>query len=83
MAKRIPRVYFSEERQDRKAILVFDAGHDKGTVYVYERKEAILIEDIEKEMKELYQYEIPQENLVFKWVEFKFGFPMQWKLTSE
>jgi hypothetical protein len=41
-------VYFSEERQDRKAILVFDAGHDKGTVYVYECKEAVLIEDIEK-----------------------------------
>jgi hypothetical protein len=76
-------VYFSEERQDRKAILVFDAGHDKGTVYIYERKEACQVKDIEKEMKEQYPYEIPKENAVWKWVELKFGLPMCWKITPE
>jgi len=57
MVSRLPRVYFSEKRQDRKAILVFDAGHDKGTVYIYEYKEARKVREIKKEMKEQYPYE--------------------------
>lgn len=87
MEKREPRVYYVQEREGRKAILVFDAGHAGGDVYVYEHKESNQTKDIEQEiMKYLHVDVLPKETkeeMVRIWVEKNFGTSMSWKLTPE
>lgn len=41
MERREPRVYYFAEREDQKAILIFDAGHTGGDIYIYEHKETL------------------------------------------
>jgi len=87
MEKREARVYYVQEREDRKAILVFDAGHASGDVHIYEHKESCSTEDIQEEIKAHLQVDkLPKEDqsaIVSMWVEKKFGFQMIWKLTPE
>lgn len=87
MERRIPRVYFSDKTQDRKAILVFDAGHAGGDVHIYERKETRQAKEIEEGMKaHLNTDKIPKDfqmDIVRMWVEKEFGYSTWWKLTPE
>jgi hypothetical protein len=84
MERREPRVYYLAERQDRKALLVFDAGYAGGDIHVYEHKETIATERLEEEMKQFYGKDQLSETilkeLVALWVEKKLGHPMSWKL---
>ena len=75
MSEREAKVYYLKEKKDRKAMLVFDRGHNEGQVYIYELKESISIDEMKKELLE-YQ----QDNIVENWIENKLGFPMSWKL---
>lgn len=84
MTKREPRVYYSAEREDRKAILVFDAGYAGGDVHIYEHKETRLAKEIEDEVKaNLKTDNLSTLNPVQVWVNQKFGHSMSWKLESE
>ena len=81
---REPRVYHLPEKEDRKAMLVFDAGYAFGDIYVYEHKESIETKKLEEELKQIYaQDPLPEtilSELVELWIEKKLGFPMSWKL---
>ena len=87
MEKREARVYYVQESEDRKAILVFDAGHAGGDVYVYEFRESYPTEQIKEEAKNFLRLnkmsKTTEKEMVGSWVEKKFGFPLSWKLTSE
>lgn len=87
MDKREPRVYYIPERDDRRAILVFDAGHAGGDVHVYEHKESRQANGIEAEVKVYLRVdELPREpetDAIRIWIEKEFGFPMSWKLVPE
>lgn len=85
MEKREPRVYYLAEREDRKAMLVFDAGHSGGDIHIYEHKETRPTKEIEEEIKAYLQVDKLSkealENIVSMWVEKEFGHSMPWKLT--
>lgn len=87
MDKREPKVYYLAERDDRKAILIFDAGHAGGDVHIYEHKESHSTKEIEKEMKAYLQVDKLSEeamtNIVSMWVEKELGHSVSWKLTPE
>lgn len=53
MEKRETRVYYFEEKVDRKAILVFDAGHEGGDIYIYEHKETLPASELKNLLREL------------------------------
>lgn len=71
MPEREAKVYWIK-RTGQKDLLVFDAGHEGGTVYIYEFKEGVLSDDIQKETTD-----------VKLWIEKKYGLPANaWKLMQ-
>jgi len=86
MEKREPRVYYLAEREDRKAVLIFDGGYAGGDIHIYEHKESRETTELEEEMKQYYQNEeLPKEvreELVALWIEKNLGYAMSWKLVS-
>ena len=45
MSEREAKVYWVS-RTGQKDLLIFDAGHKDGTIYVYEFKESVLAQDV-------------------------------------
>jgi hypothetical protein len=86
MEKREPRVYYLAEREDKKAMLIFDAGYAGGDIHIYEHREMISSQEIEEEMKTHYRLDkLSKETLkevVGLWIDKKYGHLMSWKLTS-
>ena len=69
MPQREAKIYWIT-RTNEKDLLVFDAGHEDGTLYIYELKESVLVQDTQKMAKN-----------VESWIEKKYGFPkMEWKI---
>lgn len=84
MEKREARVYYLQKREDRKAIIVFDAGHAGGDVHIYEHKESRSVDQIEEEVKAFLKVDhISTLNPVWTWVDKKYGHSMSWRLVSE
>lgn len=79
------RAHYLAERQDRKDMLIFDAGHASGDVHIYEYKESRSAKEIEEETKASLKVDkLPKMmNPVWMWVNQKFGHSISWKLTSE
>jgi len=80
MTKRVPKIYYIQEKQGQKALLIFDAGHDNGDIHIYEHRETISTALIEQQLK--------KDNLdtdgVRYWVEKTFRpVPETWKLVPE
>jgi len=50
MCKRESRVYFSAKKGQREAIMVFDKCYPYGDIHIYELREAIEMNRIEKEL---------------------------------
>lgn len=84
MEKREARVYYVQEREGRKAILVFDTGHAGGDVHIYEYKRSCSVKDIQEEIKTQFRVstlsKAAQEAMVEMWIEKNIGFPISWKL---
>jgi hypothetical protein len=80
MTEREPRVYFLPEKQGRKAMLVFDGGYTGGDIHVYEYKETIATDEIQKELQ-LPEYQ--QKELVSHWVEKKLGHAIYYRLSRQ
>lgn len=53
MERRQPKVYHFAERENRKAILIFDAGHSGGDIYVYEHKDTPPAFELNKLLRKL------------------------------
>ena len=51
MMRREPRVYYLGEKEDRKAILIFDAEYAGGDIHVYKRKETLESKKLAEDMK--------------------------------
>ena len=82
MIKHEPRIYYIGQREEKKAVLVFDAGHANGDIHIYEHKTTLSSKDILIEMQEEYS-NLPDETrkeIVRNWVEKKFGHSISWKL---
>jgi len=77
MEKREPKVYYSAGREEKKAIVVFDAGHSGGDIHIYEHKESRSIKEIEEEMKSHLRVDKlsteAKRSIVNMWVEREFG----------
>jgi len=87
MEKREARVYYLQEREDRKAIIVFDAGYAGGDVHIYEHKEAFPTKEIKKEIGAYLKLESmskeTEKEIVRLWVEKRFGHSISWNLLPE
>jgi transketolase N-terminal domain/subunit len=69
MTTRCSKLYWIS-KNDAKDLLIFDRGHEDGTIYVYEFKKSILTQDILK-----------TEKNIELWIEKEFGFPKhQWTI---
>ena len=86
MERREPRVYYLAEREDRKAILVFDGGYVGGDIHIYEHKESRPTKEIEEEVKAYFKVDKlsseVMKNIVGMWIEQNFGHSISWKLTT-
>jgi hypothetical protein len=77
------------KRQDNRDVLVFDKGHKEGSVYVYELKEPVTIEQVKDGLRRHYNpvnpsaAKIPEPVSVELWVEKKYGFPTAFDLREE
>jgi len=85
---RTPRVYWIRRPEGEKDLLIFDAGHWGGSIYIYEYKESHLSKEIEEEMKVYYHKdELPKEiitEIVRLWIEKNFGYPnVEYKIILE
>lgn len=49
--ERKPRVYWFKGKKEQKDILLFDAGHELGFVYVYELKESLQASQLESQIQ--------------------------------
>lgn len=49
--ERKPRVYWFKGKKGQKDILLFDAGHELGFVYVYELKESLPASQLENQIQ--------------------------------
>ena len=49
--ERKPRVYWFKGKKGRKDILLFDAGHELGLVYIYELKEDLPATELESQIQ--------------------------------
>lgn len=87
MEKREPRVYYVQEREGRKAMLIFDAGHANGDVHIYEHIKSCSTKDILEEVKKyLKADDFPKGSeftILTTWIDKNHGFPISWKLVSE
>ena len=87
MEKREAKVYYIPERENEKAIIIFDGGYAGGDVHIYEHKKSCSTEEIQEEIKAYLQTnKLPKEakeSIVSIWVEKNFGHLMSWKLTPE
>jgi len=71
MSEREARVFWVK-RTNQKDILVFDAGYEGGTLYIYEFKESVQAEEVMKASKNVEQ-----------WIEKTYGMPtMAWKIIQ-
>lgn len=80
MTEREPRVYYLPERQDRKAMIIFDGGYFGGDIHIYEHKETIATDDMQKELQ-LPEYQL--KELTTHWVEKKLGHAIYYKLIRQ
>ncbi len=62
MPKREAKLYWIK-RHDKKDLLIFDAGHSNGTLYIYESKDSVIINEDE----------IQKIGNIQSWIEKKFG----------
>jgi hypothetical protein len=87
LEKREARVYYVQEREGQKAILVFDGGHANGDIHVYEHVKSCSTKDVQEEVKTyLKAHNFPKGSeftILSTWVEKNFGFPISWRLTEE
>lgn len=81
MYRREPRIYWVKRPRGEKDLLIFDAGYEEGNIYVYEYKESIEVKEIQRQVEELLRSKQPIDDVVWIWVEKKFGYPMTWKLV--
>lgn len=49
--ERKPRVYWFKAKKGQKDILIFDAGQELGSIYVYELKKDLLATELESQIK--------------------------------
>lgn len=88
MTRRPPKAYWVRRRSSCD-ILVFDKGHSEGSVYVYELKEPVTIEQVKDELRNHYNpvnpsaAKVPEPVSVGLWVEKKYGFPTTFDLREE
>jgi hypothetical protein len=80
LAKRTPKIYYIQEKQGQKALLIFDAGHSGGDIHVYEHKLTVPVEEIEKQIKKGTKLDIDDIRL---WIERNYGTPLTWRLEPE
>jgi hypothetical protein len=55
MINRKPRVYWFKGKKGQKDTLIFDAGYELGSIYVYELKESLLSTELDNQI-EKYGY---------------------------
>ena len=80
MTKRIGRIFYIPEKQNQKATLLFDAGHENGEIYVYEFKRSLSFEEIEQQIKEQKPF---TTDALRTWIDRTYGTPMIWQLAPE
>jgi hypothetical protein len=65
--ERKPRVYWFKAKKGRKDILLFDAGYELGSIYVYEKKEDLPASELEDQIKKYGYFQawdiIPSHNV--------------------
>jgi hypothetical protein len=87
MEKREARVFYVQEREGQKAMLIFDAGHANGEIYVYECVKSYSTKEIQEEVKKHLKVNNLVKGTEFTalstWIEKNYGFPISWKLVSE
>jgi hypothetical protein len=68
MRKRDSKLFWVSRKGED--FLVFDRGHEDGTIYVYKKQESVLVQDIQKKGRTLRT-----------WIEEEYGFPKhEWKI---
>ncbi len=49
--ERKPRIYWFKGTKGRKDTLIFDAGHELGSIYIYKLEEVLLATELENQIK--------------------------------
>lgn len=87
MTERPSRVYWVQKNNGHH-LLIFDRGHEGGSVHVYEFKESFEVDRVKEELRRYYNHANPQAAKIDKvdsvalWVEKKFGFPTTFELKD-
>jgi uroporphyrinogen-III decarboxylase len=86
MEKREARIYYIQEKEGQRAVLIFDAGHENGDVHVYEYVKSYSTEEIQEEVKRHLKVaklsKGTELTALNTWIEKNYGFPMSWKLLE-